>query len=153
MRTRVRVLDVQATLPGNARILAMALLAVVWAAMALPAGAQTDGPPPARDYVSCGHFETQEGAQEVLDSGDLDANGVASLDADGDGIACEDAFGQDGSEPVTAPSTSTTAVSALPKTGSGQAVDGNFDGHHMAAAVAVLLSGGALFDAWRQRMR
>jgi hypothetical protein len=59
------------------------------------AGAQDidpDSPPPANDYVSCGHFETQADAQEVLDYGDLDERGRQSLDGDGDGIACEDAF-------------------------------------------------------------
>jgi hypothetical protein len=153
MRTRDHALDIASTFVFPVRLLAMALLAVVWAAMALPAGAQTDSPPPARDYVSCGHFETQAGAQEVLDSGNLDANGVASLDADGDDIACEDAFGNAGREAVSAPSSSATTVSALPKTGDGQAADVNVDGHHMAAAVAVLLSGGAMFGAWRQRVR
>lgn len=58
---------------------------------------------PAHDYTSCGHFETQEGAQEVLDSGVLDDPSV--LDWDGDGIACEEVFGA----PVT----------TLPATGAG----------------------------------
>lgn len=153
MRTRGYILDLRSTLPGPARLLTLVLLATIWAAMALPAAAQDDGPPPARDYVSCGHFETQADAQEVLDAGDLDANGVLSLDADGDGIACENAFGSAGDDAVTAPSTSATTVSALPTTGTGQAVDVNVDGHHMAAAVAVLLSGGALFGAWLQRVQ
>jgi hypothetical protein len=72
-------------------------------------GLDPDSPPPARDYVSCGHFETQEDAQELLESGLLDENGRQSLDGDGNGIACEHTFGTSGeSAPV-----------ALPKTGSG----------------------------------
>jgi len=72
-------------------------------------GLDPDRPPPGRDYVSCGHFETQEDAQELLESGLLDENGRQSLDGDGNGIACEHAFGTSGgSAPV-----------ALPKTGSG----------------------------------
>jgi len=75
-------------------------LAAFWLAHIAPASAQDEGPPPARDYVSCGHFETQADAQAALDSGTLDENGRASLDGDGDGIACEVAFGLEEPRPV-----------------------------------------------------
>lgn len=44
-----------------------------------------------RDYTSCGHFETQGDAQESFDDGSV--SNPEYLDGDGDGIACEDAFG------------------------------------------------------------
>jgi hypothetical protein len=73
-------------------------------------GLDPNSPPPARDYVSCGHFETQEDAQEALDSGQLDENGRQSLDGDGDGIACERAFETTGgSVPAALPGTGTGA--------------------------------------------
>lgn len=76
-----------------------------------------NSPPPARDYVSCGHFETQADAQEALDSGNLDELGRQSLDGDGDGIACENAF--DTTEPATDTDQETTGVVRLPNTGTG----------------------------------
>jgi hypothetical protein len=72
---------------------------------------EVDGGPPARDYTSCGHFETQQDAQKALDSGQLPH--PEFLDGDGDGIACEEAFEQDTDASPGAP------VSALPSTGAG----------------------------------
>lgn len=93
-------------------LIAAALALLLWATLALPAHAQDAGPPPARDYVSCGHFDTQADAQAALDAGNLDANGVASLDSDGDGYACETRFGEPAAE-ATVP----VSVQALPRTG------------------------------------
>jgi hypothetical protein len=100
-----------------------------------------DSPPPARDYTSCGHFESQEGAQAALDSGLLDELGVQSLDGDGDGIACEDAFASaPDAEVVSAPA---TGVTSLPRTGTGPA-DGASDDTGALVLALVLMSGGAL---------
>lgn len=82
------------TIPGFQRLLALGAM-ILFLLVAVPAGAQEldpNSPPPARDYVSCGHFETQADAQAALDAGTLDEIGMQSLDGDGDGIACEDAF-------------------------------------------------------------
>lgn len=73
----------------------VSMLALVSMAIAPAAGAQgadPEGPPPARDYVSCGHFENQADAQAFFDSREISNPEV--LDGDGDGIACEDAFGE-----------------------------------------------------------
>ncbi len=56
------------------------------------AGAQT-----VVDPTSCGHYETQADAQSALDSGTVP--NPEHLDPDGDGIACEDAFGLDPDSP------------------------------------------------------
>lgn len=101
-----------------------------------------NSPPPARDYVSCGHFETQADAQMVLDSGHLDANGVGSLDGDGDGIACEDAFAS--GNPEGAASTSPAPVTTLPKTGSGPVERGNLTAIMILASTMALASGATL---------
>jgi hypothetical protein len=80
------------------RSVAIGLLVLAVMLMAMSAGAQEldpNSPPPVRDYVSCGHFESQIDAQVVLDSGNLDELGRQSLDGDGDGIACDEAFGLD----------------------------------------------------------
>lgn len=81
-------------------------------------GAQEAGAPPARDYVSCGHFARQAAAQAFLDDGPLADPRV--LDWDGDGVACEEVFG-DAPPPVT----------SLPATGSGPA-------HGSAGSLALL---------------
>ena len=52
------------------------------------------------DPTSCGHFETQADAQTALDSGAVP--NPEQLDWDGDGIACEDAFGLDPDSPPPA---------------------------------------------------
>ena len=69
--------------------IAAALLAITLmiGATAQPAGAQETGGPAVIDPTSCGHFESQEDAQEALHSDDLPNS--ESLDPDGDGIACE----------------------------------------------------------------
>lgn len=69
--------------------------------------ADDPGSVPVYDHTSCGHFDTQASAQEVLDAGTLEDPSV--LDADGDGIACERAFGF----------TETAQVTTLPATGVG----------------------------------
>jgi hypothetical protein len=80
------------SLTGRIRSFGIAFL--LWGMVVFPAAAHQapdpNGPPPVRDYVSCGHFETRADAQAYFDSRELDLPEV--LDADGDGIACEDAF-------------------------------------------------------------
>jgi hypothetical protein len=104
------------------------------------AAAQDDA---ARDYTSCGHFETQAAAQEVLDAGLVDDPSV--LDADGDGIACEFAFG--GSEDGT-----TEGVRELPATGIGVAPAAG-PGLVLFAALGALGLGGSGLLAHRPRHR
>lgn len=94
-----------------------------------------DSPPPARDYVSCGHFDSQESAQEMLDSGDLDELGEQSLDGDADGIACEDAF--DTGEAEAAPAD----VARLPNTGTGA---GDASSNHGVMLASLVLASGSL---------
>lgn len=65
-----------------------------------------DSPPPAYDPTSCGHFESQEDAQAAFDAGEVSE--PENLDADGDGVVCEFAFGDDRDtegNPVALPST------------------------------------------------
>lgn len=52
------------------------------------------------DPTSCGHYETQADAQAALDSGTL--SNPENLDPDGNGIACEAAFGLDPDSPPPA---------------------------------------------------
>ncbi len=61
----------------------VAIFAMLMMGLFQPAGAQVDP-------ASCGHYDTQEGAQE-----DLEAHPefAVSLDPDGNGIACEGVFG------------------------------------------------------------
>ncbi|MDQ3654960.1 MAG: excalibur calcium-binding domain-containing protein [Chloroflexota bacterium] len=68
------------------------------------------------DPTSCGHFETQEDVQVALDEGSVP--NPENLDGDGDGIACEDAFGEQ-DEPVV----EETTVVRLPSTGVGDTAD------------------------------
>jgi hypothetical protein len=70
-------------------------------------GLDAGSPPPARDYTTCGHFETKADAQEALESGLLPY--PEFLDGDGDGIACEEAFEQP----------ARVSVTTLPSTGIG----------------------------------
>jgi hypothetical protein len=83
-----------AAFPVSNRFVLIGIALLLWILLAFPAGAQEisdpDSPPPARDYVSCGHFETQADAQAYFDSRELELPEV--LDGDADGIACEDAF-------------------------------------------------------------
>jgi hypothetical protein len=97
----------------------------------------TEGAPPAYDSVSCGHFETQADAQEVLDGGTLDDLGVQSLDGDGNGIACETAFGEPAAPEPAAPA---TTVVSLPNTGTGPTAA---PGGSALAAIALLIGAGA----------
>lgn len=99
-----------------------------------------NSPPPARDYVSCGHFDSQESAQAALDSGDLDELGMQSLDGDGDGIACDVRWG----EPVAAPAPgpAPTGVATLPNTGTGIVSSSGDSG--FLIALMLILSGGLL---------
>ncbi len=73
------------TILSGPRYLLLAALAVVLLGVAQPVGAQIDVDP-----TSCGHFETYEGAQAAFDNGSV--SDPRNLDADGDGIVCEDAF-------------------------------------------------------------
>lgn len=102
-----------------------------------------EGPPPAYDYVSCGHFENQEGAQELLDAGTLDDLGRQSLDGDGDGIACETAFGEPAAPAAT--EIPVTTVVSLPNTGAGPVASTDGSGLFaialMLGAVAALARG------------
>lgn len=123
MRTRVRVQEIIAIDLGLRTLIVAAMLLMLWAVFASPASAQTGGAPPARDYVSCGHFESQEDAQQVLDSGTLDENGIASLDPDGNGVACEDAFATGGADETM--DTAPASVVSLPNTGSGAIATGD----------------------------
>jgi hypothetical protein len=108
-----------------------------------------DSPPPARDYVSCGHFETQADAQEVLDSGNLDELGRQSLDGDGDGIACEDAF--DATAPTADTDQETRGAVRLPNTGTGIVeIRANDD---LLASLMLLLSGAMLMFSRRLARR
>jgi hypothetical protein len=93
-------------------------------------GLDPDSPPPARDYTTCGHFETQADAQAALDSGILP--NPEFLDGDGDGIACEEAF-------------VTQGATQLPNTGSGArlAPDAHRDAL-MPIGLAVAVLGAAL---------
>lgn len=120
-----------------------------------------DSPPLARDYTSCGHFETQEDAQELLDSGLLDELGRQSLDGDGNGIACEGVFGDDTAEPTvpapsapaapTAPAPSTTTVTGLPTTGTGPAPVPDWE--LLALGTLAILSSGAALAVRRHTSR
>lgn len=103
-------------------------------------GLDPNSPPPAIDYTSCGHFESQEGAQEALDSGDLDELGVQSLDGDGDGMACEDAFA---AAPAAHTQSAPDTTVRLPNTGAGTAKHASDETGTLALAL-VLMSGGAL---------
>jgi hypothetical protein len=89
------------------------------------------------DPTSCGHFETQEAAQVALDAGQVDDPSV--LDADGDGIACEFAFGIEGESQVSG----TEAVVALPETGAGPMVTNGFSGSLIAVALLMVAGIGA----------
>jgi hypothetical protein len=109
-----------------------------------------NSPPPARDYVSCGHFETQADAQEALDSGNLDELGRQSLDGDGDGIACENAF--DTTEPATDTDQETTGAVRLPNTGAG-IVETPANGGGLLASLMLLLSGAMLLFSRRLACR
>ena len=77
--------------------ISLALLVMLMMALIQPVGAQSDGTSPVYDYTSCGHFENQQGAQETLDE---DPALAEVLDGDGDGIACEEAFNDDGQPSV-----------------------------------------------------
>jgi hypothetical protein len=88
------------------------------------------------DPISCGHFETQEAAQAAFDAGQFDDPSV--LDPDGDGIACEFAFGIEGESQGSG----TETVVALPETGAGPMVTSGFSGSLIA--VALLLGAGFL---------
>jgi hypothetical protein len=88
----------------------VAMMAMLLVAFVETAGAQMDP-------TSCGHFETQEAAQEHFDTYDLEYPGV--MDPDEDGIACEFAFGGD----VTEPDYVSSQVSSLPSTGTGAGVE------------------------------
>ncbi|MGB3305465.1 MAG: excalibur calcium-binding domain-containing protein [Thermomicrobiales bacterium] len=92
------------------------------------------------DWTTCGHFDTQEDAQAALDSGTLPR--PEFLDGDGDGIACEDAFGSSGSSPA--------GTVTLPSTGSGAATAGTPSS--LAAGLGVLAA--IVFSmAWAARLR
>lgn len=105
-------------------------------------GERTGGPP-AFDPVSCGHFESQQAAQEFFDQGTLDDPSV--LDWDGDGIACEDAFA--GNQPAEEETETTSVVVSLPNTGTGPQEDSDAD---LFLAVAVLLLTGGLWISRKQ---
>ena len=64
----------------------LAFLAMLVSGFSQPVGAQTEGPVVV-DPASCGHYETQADAQA-----DLDAHPefAASLDSNGDGVACDE---------------------------------------------------------------
>ncbi len=78
--------------------------------------------------LDCADFASQTEAQAVLDADSTDPNG---LDADGDGIACEELFQSEPTEPMTqypslntnpntlteAPGEETTSTTQLPATG------------------------------------
>ena len=109
-----------------------------------PAGAQETGGPTVIDPTSCGHFETQEGAQEAFDSGDLPD--PENLDADGDGIVCEfrwDEGETDTSGPSTDGADTGTNVVALPDTGVGTAATGGH-GAMLSTLLALVCAGGGL---------
>jgi len=72
---------------GNARTTRWTLLAVAFALFSIIALTFTQTAGAQRDDASCGHFDTQADAQAALDeTPDL----ATSLDADGNGIACEE---------------------------------------------------------------
>ena len=72
---------------GNARTTRWTLLAVAFALFSIIALTFTQTAGAQRDYASCGHFDIQADAQAALDENpDL----ATSLDADGNGIACEE---------------------------------------------------------------
>jgi len=101
-------------------------------------GLDPDGPPPARDYASCGHFASQAAAQQVLDSGTLP--NPEALDWDGDGIACEDVFGTEG-------------VTSLPKTGGGGPAPADSPAQTLLLAGIVLAVTGTFLARRRHAMR
>lgn len=93
----------------------------------------------ARDYASCGHFETQADAQAALDSGQLEH--PSFLDSDGDGYACEFRFGE-----MNAPETGTSEIAqpiALPNTGAGTTAGGD-RGNGLLVVTLLLMSGMAV---------
>ena len=76
--------------------------------------AKPASPAPSGADLDCADFTTQAEAQAVLDADPSDPNG---LDADDEGIACEDSVG--GGSAASPPATSTASASAtVPATGS-----------------------------------
>lgn len=127
-------------------IAATVLLAILATLQTSAQELDPNSPPPANDYVSCGHFETQEDAQAALDSGELDEIGMQSLDGDGDGIACEVRWG----EPATGATDTgqeTTGVVSLPNTGVGPGETSANGG--LLASLSLLLSGVMLLSSRR----
>lgn len=70
--------------------LVLASLLMMAVTLAQPAGAQ-DGGSVVIDPTSCGHFSRYDDAQAAFDDGSV--SNPEHLDADGDGIVCEDLFG------------------------------------------------------------
>jgi hypothetical protein len=95
-----------------------------------------DGGPVVVDPVSCGHFETQQDAQAYFDAHDLADPGV--LDADGDGIACERAFG--GDTPTDDGAGASAGAVELPKTGAGTAAAVDRRNHVPVVVTLMLMS-------------
>ena len=98
---------------GINRTLLAALAVLLLAAMAFSARMAWEFVPSAfaQEDLDCADFATQEEAQAVLDVDPSDPNG---LDADSDGIACEELPGGGGT-PSPSPSPSPTPSPSLPE--------------------------------------
>lgn len=100
-----------------------------------------------QDFASCVTFANQDDAQVYLDGTPTDEE-VQALDADGNGIACEDEFAEDDApvdEEVAETPASSDEVVELPATGSG----GNTAGFNLMVLVsgfaAAAMMGASLF--------
>jgi hypothetical protein len=113
-------------------------------------GAYQDGGPsagpeggPSAGPESCADFNTQPEAQTYFEnSGGTTGDDPLNLDADGNGIACDEGdvtTGGDNTLSTDGPDESAAVVSALPSTGSGPATGFQFQNATLAAAVTLLL--------------
>ncbi len=99
-----------------------------------------DGDIPA-DQMACSNFDSQEAAQAHYDASSEGQRNI--LDPDGDGIACEDAFG--GSEPETPEAEETVAQLPVTGTGSTTADPAGTSVPSMLAVLTILLACSAAY--------
>ena len=90
--------------------------------------------------LDCGNFATQEEAQAVLDADPSDPNG---LDADNDGVACED-LPSGGGGTTGGGATDGGPVTSIPNTGSGVLAASGGTTSSVFGAAALLLALAAL---------
>ena len=113
---------------------------------------EIEGGPVVVERTSCGHYATQEDAQEAFDSGTLPD--PQNLDADGDGIVCEFRWGEvepDDSGAPTGGTETESVVVALPATGTGAAAAGGQGA--MLIGILALVSGAGALTFHRRQVR